>query len=119
MRTYVLIALSFALAFTCAAQQTNDHQAPAEAAPGMQQMQGRMQDMQVLMDRIRKTEDPQERERLMSEHMQSMQQAMTMMAGMMRGHGDVSAQPRECAQGNTAEAPAAKPDDSDSHEARH
>ena len=99
-RTYVLIALS-SFAFASAAQQTNDNQAPAQAAPSMHQMQGRIQDMQALMDRIHKTEDPQERQRLMREHMQSMQQAMTMMGGMMRGQGDVPAQTRECAQGDT------------------
>jgi hypothetical protein len=101
-RSYVLTALSsFAFAFACAAQQTNDNQAPNQAAPGMHQMQGRMQDMRALMDRIHKTEDPQERQRLMREHMQSMQQAMTMMGGMMRGQGDVPAPTRECAQGDT------------------
>ena len=99
-KTYVLIALSsFALA--CAAQTTNDNQAPAQAAPGMQQMQGRMQDMQGVMDRIHKTEDPQERQRLMREHMQSMQQGMMMMGQMMRAQGDAPAQGRECAQGDT------------------
>jgi hypothetical protein len=99
---YVLVALSLlALTSVCAAQPANDHQPSTAAPPGMQQMQGRMQDMQALMDRIHKTEDPQERQRLMHEHMQSMQQGMMMMGQMMRAQGDAPAQGRECAQGDT------------------
>ncbi len=99
-KTYVLIALS-SFAFVCGAQPANDNQAPPQAAPGMQKMQGPMHDMQALMDRIHKTEDPQERQRLMREHMQSMQQGMMMMGQMMRAQGDAPAQGRECAQGDT------------------
>ena len=100
--SYLFIAMSsFAFAFACAAQPPSDGQPSAQAPPGMQQMQGQMQDMQALMDRIHNTEDPQERHRLMREHMQSMQQGMTMMSQMMRGPGDVPVQPRECAQADT------------------
>jgi len=100
-KTYVLIALSW-FAFACAAQTTNDNRASAQAAPDIQQMQGRMQDMQALMDRVHKTEDPQERQRLMREHMQLMQQGMMMMSQMMmRPQGGAPAQSQECAQGDT------------------
>ena len=97
-----LIAMSsFAWAFSCAAQPASEAQPSAQAPPAMQQMQGQMHDMQALMERIHNTEDPQERHRLMREHMEAMQQGMTMMGQMMRGQGDVPMQPRECAQGDT------------------
>jgi hypothetical protein len=99
-KIYALIALS-SLAFACAAQQANENPAPAQAPPGMPQMQGRMQDMQTLMHRIHETADPQERHRLMREHMQSMQQGMTMMGQMMRAQGDAPAPSPECAQSDT------------------
>jgi len=98
---YMFIAL-LAISFPGAAQQPNDSQRSAEPSPGMQQMQGRMQDMRGLMERIHNTKDPQERDRLMHEHMQSMQQAMSMMGQMMRGQGDASAEARPCGQGDTA-----------------
>ena len=100
--SYLFIAISaFAFAFACAAQPAREGQPSAEAPPAMQQMQGQMREMQALMDRIHSATDPQERHRLMSEHMQSMQQGMTMMSQMMREQGDAPAQPRECAQGDT------------------
>jgi hypothetical protein len=98
--SYLFIAMS-SLVFACATQPARESQPSAEATPAMQKMQGQMRDMQALMDRIHSTTDPQERRRLMSEHMQSMQQGMTMMSQMMRGEGDTPAQPRECAQGDT------------------
>ena len=97
--SYLFIAMS-SFAFACDAQPPSDGQPSAQAPPGMQQMQGQMQDMQALMDRIHNAADPQERQRLMREHMQSMQQGMTMMGHMMRGQGDVPVQPPECAQGD-------------------
>jgi hypothetical protein len=97
--TCVLIGLS-SLAFACAAQPPNENQAPAQASPGTVQMQGGMRDMQALMDRIHETADPQERHRLMREHMQTMQRGMAMM-DQMRAQGDAPAQDRECAQGDT------------------
>jgi len=53
----------------------------------MNRMQERMKDMQQLMDRIHKTDDPATRQKLMSEHMQDMQKAMNEMRGMMMGPG--------------------------------
>jgi hypothetical protein len=38
--------------------------------------------MQQQMDRIRQTKDPKERQKLLQEHMQSMQEGMSMMRGM-------------------------------------
>lgn len=67
--------------------------APAAAQPGpgpggdyeqyRQQMWSRMQAMHAQMDKIRATADPKEREKLLREHYESMQQGM----GMMRGYG--------------------------------
>ena len=39
----------------------------------------------ALMERMGKTQDPAERERLMAEHMRLMNESMTMMGSMMRG----------------------------------
>lgn len=67
--------------------------APAAAQPGpgprgdyeqyRQQMWTRMQTMHEQMDKIRATTDPKEREKLLREHYESMQQGF----GMMRGYG--------------------------------
>ena len=70
--------------------------APAKAAPGkdtkaavgkeagmpMAMMQENMLKMHDLMHRIRDTQDPQEREKLMQEQMRMMQENMKMMHGM-------------------------------------
>lgn len=73
--------------------------APAKAAPGkdtkaptgkeagmpMAMMQENMMKMHDLMHRIRDSQDPKERDKLMQEHMQIMQENMKMMQGMMGG----------------------------------
>lgn len=41
--------------------------------------------MQQQMQQVMRTQDPKERERLLNEHMQAMQQQMKMMGGMMSG----------------------------------
>lgn len=51
----------------------------------MQRMQDQMRKMQMQMDDIRKTTDPKKRDRLIDEHMQSMQDGMEMMRGMGGG----------------------------------
>jgi len=51
----------------------------------MAQMQERMKEMQSQMERIHKTKDPNERRKLMQEHMESMNQGMKMMRGMGGG----------------------------------
>jgi hypothetical protein len=80
-----------------------------EAAPQMAQMQARMQAMHALMEQIQTTDDPEERRRLMQEHMQSMHQGMMMMGEMMRGASGQGEGPgagqggrtRECRRNNT------------------
>lgn len=51
----------------------------------MPQMQEKMKAMQAQMDKIRKTSDPMERQKLMQAHMQAMQENMKMMHGMGSG----------------------------------
>ena len=71
------------------------HVVPAAETPATQQsmpaMQEHMRAMREQMARIQATEDPAERQRLMHEHMQSMQQTMHMMGSMhaqqQRGSG--------------------------------
>lgn len=56
-----------------------------QATEMMDQMQAKMRAMQEQMARIQSTEDPEERQRLIWEHMQSMQKTMGMMLQMMEG----------------------------------
>jgi hypothetical protein len=67
------------------AQEPDQSTQPAPDTEQMQQMQTRMQAMREQMARIHATEDPEERQRLMQEHMQSMHQGMMTMDGMTRG----------------------------------
>jgi hypothetical protein len=57
------------------------------------------------MEQIQATEDPEERRRLMQEHMQNMRQGMMMMDEAMRGpmvrDGGGGAPMRQCPQGDT------------------
>jgi len=59
--------------------------APDDKAAGTktQKMHKRMKNMQDLMEKLHSTSDPQEREKLMKEHMESMREGMKMMASMM------------------------------------
>ena len=61
---------------------------PVEADQRFEQMQDQMRLMQSQMEKINKTQDPQERQRLLEEHWNSMQKAMgtMMMGGHMGGH---------------------------------
>jgi hypothetical protein len=90
-RTPIAIALlAAALAvqpLTAAAQSTTGKPA-AKPGAGMQmdsklqqQMMNRMKEMQAHMEKIRQTTDPNERQKLMAEHMKSMQEGMQMMRG--------------------------------------
>jgi hypothetical protein len=72
----------------------------AATAPPTQQMQARMQAMREQMQAIHATEDPEERQRLMLAHMQSMHEGMTMMGEMMRGPM-AGTQSQQCAAGDT------------------
>ena len=82
MKTKLALAvLAAALAAGAAAQ-------PGPGAGGdyeqfRQQMWARMQAMHAQMDKIRATTDPKEREKLLREHYETMQQGM----GTMRGYG--------------------------------
>ena len=87
------------------------------------QMQGRMQQMQQVVNRIRTTKNPRERQRLLRRHLREMRQAMSVMTrGMMgggkgkaMGHGASSAPPRNpcsapprnpCGMGNSGKGAA-------------
>jgi hypothetical protein len=94
---FVVFSLLSPIAFSQEPGQGTSRMPQAEQ---MQQMQARMQAMHEQMARIQATQDPEERSRLMQEHMQSMHQSMMMMGGMMGGsmthgqepscqHGDV------------------------------
>ncbi|WP_211193445.1 hypothetical protein [Paraburkholderia sp. UYCP14C] len=71
-------------------------QKPAEFDKNLAKLQQLMTQMQGQMDQIRKTQDPQERQRLLQQHWDTMQSAMNIMHGMwgsgmmgpgMMGHG--------------------------------
>ena len=85
-----------------AGDTAHEHAAPSGEAAGREQsmaaMHGHMEQMREQMARIRATEDPGERRRLMHEHMQSMQQHMQMM-GSMRGEQQSGSASR-CAEGD-------------------
>jgi hypothetical protein len=74
-----LLALSAPLAF---AQPAPDR---AELDQQYAKMQEQMKLMQSQMDEIGKTQDPQDRQRLMEEHMSSMQTMMSLMRGAPGG----------------------------------
>ncbi len=77
---------------TAPKESTTQKQAPAAQKPsapaaqtGAMQMgmMGNMEKMQAQMQRLMQTQDPKEREKLLHEHMQTMQESMKMMSGMM------------------------------------
>ncbi|ALE58944.1 hypothetical protein P0D87_19375 [Paraburkholderia sp. RL17-368-BIF-A] len=78
---------------TSAPQSSSKSQPPAAAEfdKNLAQVQEQMKTMQAQMDQIRKTQDPQERQKLLEQHWATMQSAMTIMHGMwgpgMMGHG--------------------------------
>jgi hypothetical protein len=87
MNRPTVIALATAALLGASAYAAEDRQPdknPAASRPGMgtMGMEKRMAQMQEQMERIRKTADPKERQKLMQEHMQSMQEGMKMMRGM-------------------------------------
>lgn len=65
--------------------QMQHGQTPRMDDKQMAQMQERMKEMQSQMERVYKTKDPDERRKLMLEHMESMNQGMKMMRGMGGG----------------------------------
>lgn len=86
-----------------AAEQHSEHEhaAASDEAGGhsMGAMHEHMQLMREQMTRIHAAEDPAERQRLMQEHMQSMQQYMQMMGPMRPGPAGAA---RRCAEGDAA-----------------
>jgi len=97
---YLLIALSL-LPLAGAAQAPNEqNQGETATTPQMQQMQSHMETMREQMARIHATTDPEERQRLMEEHMRTMHEGMTMMGRMMQGPM-AQGEARQCAQGDT------------------
>ena len=110
MSKAISLALMYLSALPLAAQEHADHAAPPPAAqpaaPSQQgspthDMRAHMQAMHEQMERIHAAQDPEERQRLMSEHMQSMQESMGMMGRM--GQSAPAESPRgqsQCAQGD-------------------
>ncbi|MFM0036225.1 hypothetical protein [Paraburkholderia strydomiana] len=78
---------------TVASPSSSKTQPPssAEFDKNLAQLQEQMKAMQAQMEQIRKTQDPQERQKLLEQHWATMQSAMTIMHGMwgpgMMGHG--------------------------------
>ena len=99
MKRSMLFAVLTVAALAAPAASAQDTK-PAAAKPvmsmdmdkHMSQMQEKMKTMQGQMDKIRKTTDPKERQKLMQEHMQAMQENMKTMRGMggpmMTGGGE-------------------------------
>ncbi len=72
-----------------AATSPKSAQGPSSQGSGMPAgMMDNMNKMQEQMQQIMRTQDPTERERLLKEHMQAMQQQMKMMGGGMMMGGD-------------------------------
>jgi len=69
---------------TGAPHSTSKTQPPGavEFDKNLAQLQEQMKTMQAQMDQIRKTQDPQERQKLLEQHWATMQSAMTIMHGM-------------------------------------
>jgi hypothetical protein len=100
MKAGCLLVASALLASYAVAQAPDEQsQSDIVAMPQMQQMQSRMQAMREQMARIHATADPEERQRLMQQHMQSMHEGMMTMNEMMRGA--TPGQERECQQTDT------------------
>ena len=88
MKTSILISAIVACALSApiaSAQDKHAHHKPAPSTGAnmnkdmdMSRMHASMQAMQAQMDTIRNTTDPKERQKLMQEHMQAMQENMRM-----------------------------------------
>ena len=98
MKTSILATAIVACVLSTPFVSAQEKSAPAKPAMGMDmdkqmpQMQEKMKAMQGQMDKIHKTTDPKERQKLMQAHMQAMQENMKMMRGMgspmMKGGGE-------------------------------
>jgi hypothetical protein len=90
-RTLAVTAMCVLAASSAAfADQTHDHPAPAAEPPAAKQgvpaggmhMHEHMKMMKKQIGQIRAATDPQEKERLMNEHLKTMENAMAKMGGM-------------------------------------
>jgi hypothetical protein len=72
--------------------------APAQNAAGMAHMDRHMQAMQTMHEKMVAVKTPEERQALMAEHMQLMQQGMAMMKGM-GGKGPMAGMPSGAGMG--------------------
>lgn len=102
-KTFIARAVALAVPFSMpvAAQQgpaADKAAASKVAAPNtaefdkqLAQVQEHMKLMQAQMERMRATQDPQERQKLLQEHWTSMQSAMTAMHGMWGPGGGMAA----------------------------
>ena len=98
MKNAIMISAIAACALAAPIASAQDKAASAKPAMNMDmdkhmsRMQEKMKAMQAQMDRIHKTTDPKERQKLMQEHMQAMQENMKAMKGMggpmMKGGGE-------------------------------
>jgi hypothetical protein len=113
MKSVCALIILLPLTSACASRHLNESPPATESPQGMLQIEARMQHMQRLMDRIQKTDDAQERQRLMQEHVQSMQQSMTMMRRMMRE------QRGEFPAGQVGDTDEAAPDETEGHVEHH
>ena len=102
MKTFVSSLLVLPLLVSAAfAQGPDKGQSPRSGSPPqMAQMQAQMTNMQQLMSQIHSTKDPQERARLMQQHMQSLEHGMSMMGQMMHSPMGQS-QGAQCAQNDS------------------
>lgn len=80
----VIAACVFAAAGAAAAADEHDHSGSADKPPAAAHgMQKPMKLMREQMAQIRAAQDPKERERLMNQHMKTMEESMAKMGGMM------------------------------------
>jgi hypothetical protein len=97
MKASWLLAIPLFLPVALLAQDPPPAPEANTTAPTPQDLQNRMQQMSEQMARIHGTQDPAERQRLMQEHMQSMNAGMMMMGQTMRGGmGPGRAQGQQC-----------------------
>lgn len=79
------VAASLLASGAAFAADEHDHSKPGAKPGASSMMHGHMRKMREQMAQIRATTDPKEKERLMQEHMKSMEQAMAGMDGMRCG----------------------------------
>ena len=84
MKASILVSaiVPFALSAPIVAAQEGPTPAKPPMDMDMSQAQEKMKAMQAQMDKIHKTTDAKERQKLMQEHMQAMQESMKAMRGM-------------------------------------